>query len=138
MKKFGFTVAEILITLGIIGVVAAISLPLLNTEAQERANLAILKSTVSDFENAFSAMMLSEGKETLTDVEDWNSDDKLSNFMKISNGKTKNGTSYSFNNNTLTLDVNGDAKPNKCNIDKFELTVDDYGFIERNESCSTN
>ena len=32
MKKNGFTLAEVLITLGVIGVVAALTLPLLNQD----------------------------------------------------------------------------------------------------------
>ena len=37
MKKYGFTLAEVLITLGIIGVVAAITIPTLVSNYKQRA-----------------------------------------------------------------------------------------------------
>ena len=43
MKKKGFTLSEVLITLGIIGVVAAIAAPLLNNLIPDKEKLAVLK-----------------------------------------------------------------------------------------------
>ena len=40
MKKIGFTLAEILISLSIIGIVAAITIPTLGTNANKKANYA--------------------------------------------------------------------------------------------------
>ncbi len=54
MKKFGFTLAEIIITLGIIGVVAAMTLPTLMTDMRNRKSVAILKENYS----LLSQMML--------------------------------------------------------------------------------
>lgn len=45
MKKTGFTLAETLITLGIIGIVAAITLPTLITKLSNDRNSTILKIT---------------------------------------------------------------------------------------------
>ena len=131
MKKLGFTLAEILISMAIIGIVAAITLPTLGTNARQKANIATMKVTVSDFENAFSAMMIAEVKEELSGVKDWSTAGKLSNYMKINGDKTKNGTEYKIDKNILKLDVNGYSnKPNKDGIDQFELTIDDYGMID--------
>lgn len=47
MRKFGFTLAEILITLGIIGVVAALTLPSLITKHQKKVAATQLKETYS-------------------------------------------------------------------------------------------
>ena len=61
MKKlFGFTLAEVLITLGIIGVVAALTTPTLVSNVKNKSYAAMLKSTVSDLENAFSAALGAE------------------------------------------------------------------------------
>lgn len=139
MKKFGFTLAEILVSLAIIGIVATITIPTLGTNARKQANLATLKSTVSDFENAFSAMMIAKGKDTLDDVENWFSEDVLSNYMKVSNGKTKNGTSYRIieSRNLLELDLNGfNNKPNKDGVDRYMLVIDEYGLIDISEYTS--
>ena len=44
MKNFGFTLAEVLVTLGIIGVVAAVTLPSLIVDYREKATVAKKKS----------------------------------------------------------------------------------------------
>ena len=40
MKKFGFTLAEVLVTLGIIGVVAALTAPALILSSRNQSNAA--------------------------------------------------------------------------------------------------
>ena len=50
--KSGFTLAEVLITLGIIGVVAAMTLPSLTTKIQDRELVTRAKKTVSNIQNA--------------------------------------------------------------------------------------
>ena len=61
MKKFGFTLAEVLISLGIIGVIAAITLPTFTANIQNQSNASKLSATVSTLENAFSAIIAGEG-----------------------------------------------------------------------------
>ena len=88
MKKSGFTLAEVLITLGVIGVVAALTLPTLmpdTTGAQVGPKLA---KAVSMFEQANKALLNDNSVETLsdggfnkTDVTDYI--DALSNTFKI-------------------------------------------------------
>ncbi len=51
--KRGFTLAEVLITLGIIGVVAAMTLPTLITNYQKRATVAKLKRAYSVIKQAY-------------------------------------------------------------------------------------
>ena len=52
MKKSGFTLAEVLITLGVIGVVAAITIPSLIQKQTERATITKLKKEYSIMSNA--------------------------------------------------------------------------------------
>ena len=52
MKEKAFTLAEVLITLGIIGIVAAITLPVLTKKYQEKILVTQLKRSYSDLENA--------------------------------------------------------------------------------------
>ena len=54
MKKNGFTLAEVLITLTIIGVVAAITLPALQTNTQEQQARTALKKMANTFSQAAS------------------------------------------------------------------------------------
>lgn len=106
MKKFGFTLAEILIALGIIGVVAAITIPTFVNDTRNQTNASKLASVVSDLENAFSIMITDEGEQDLLDTEfgrDSNYE-RLTRYLKISNTAEDltgyyNGTaSPTFNN----------------------------------------
>ena len=56
--KFGFTLAEVLITLGIIGVVASMVLPPLKSTLDERSNMTALKKFYNEFYNATKRIMV--------------------------------------------------------------------------------
>lgn len=53
VRKNGFTLAEVLITLGIIGVVAAMTIPILITEHQKRATVTKLQRAISVLNQAY-------------------------------------------------------------------------------------
>lgn len=57
MKKFGFTLAEVLITLGIIGVVAAMTMPTLLTKINEKIMVNKLKKFYSTMAQAVKLNM---------------------------------------------------------------------------------
>lgn len=64
--KRGFTLAEVLITLGIIGVVAAITIPNLMTHFQQEQTVTKLKKAYSVINQAYkSSLMKSESPKTL-------------------------------------------------------------------------
>lgn len=52
MKKNAFTLAEVLITLGIIGVVAAMTMPSLNQKLEDQRNMSTLKKAYSVLQQA--------------------------------------------------------------------------------------
>lgn len=60
-KKAAFTLAEVLITLGIIGVVAALTLPSVVIKYREQATVAKLKQVYAILDQAFSQMTNDEG-----------------------------------------------------------------------------
>lgn len=60
MKK-GFTIAEVLIVLGIIGVVAAMTLSNLITNYQKKEAVVQLKKAYSELSQGFSSLILEEG-----------------------------------------------------------------------------
>lgn len=60
----GFTLAEVLITLGIIGVVAAMTIPTLMTKYQQEVYVTKMKSTYSLFQQAFRAAEAEHGDPT--------------------------------------------------------------------------
>ena len=103
MKKRGFTLAEVLITLGIVGVVAALTAPSLVLSSRNEANAARLSVVVSNLENAFQNAIVQEGVDNLYKTSLWsngaiNADNaagippfvgNLGRYMYISGFKTK-------------------------------------------------
>ena len=61
-KKVAFTLAEVLITLAIIGVVAAMTIPTLISDYQEKANVTKLKVTYSMLANAWQLAYANKGE----------------------------------------------------------------------------
>ena len=56
MKKRGFTLAEILIALGVVGIIAAISIPGLVTESKKKVWASSLSTAVSTKSPLFSLL----------------------------------------------------------------------------------
>lgn len=107
-KTKAFTLAETLITLGIIGIVAAITIPILYNNYQKHQYIVGLKKAYSTLQNGFKLYMASEGitdlsKTNLFTDENWqdfsysavrqnNFDDVIKKYFKV--GKVcKNGDS---------------------------------------------
>lgn len=61
IKRFAFTLAEVLITLAIIGVVAALTIPTLINKYQEKATIVKLKKVYSIFSNAYMLTISENG-----------------------------------------------------------------------------
>jgi len=68
-KKNAFTLAEVLITLGIIGVVAALTMPSLITNYQKKQTVVRLQKAYSALSQAVKLSQAQNG-----DVQDWNWD----------------------------------------------------------------
>ena len=66
LVKGGFTLAEVLITLGVIGVVAAMTMPTLIANHREKQTVAQLKKFMSVFDQAIKLISVTEG-----DIADW-------------------------------------------------------------------
>lgn len=77
MKKYAFTLAEVLITLGIIGVVAAMTMPVLIANYQKQVTVDRLKKSFSVISNAFVTSQYENG-----DMNTWGMD----NIGSVSDG----------------------------------------------------
>ncbi|MBQ4114197.1 prepilin-type N-terminal cleavage/methylation domain-containing protein [bacterium] len=71
MKKFGFTLAEVLITVGIIGVVSALTLPTLVKNYRNEVLAKSLIAAISDFEVAMQMLIMKDGVNNLWETEAW-------------------------------------------------------------------
>ncbi len=71
-SRLGFTLAEVLITLCIIGVVAAITMPSLVASHLEKSRVGLVLSTYSKLSEAVRRMMVDEGSE----IQFWGNDSK--------------------------------------------------------------
>ena len=175
-KRIAFTLAEVLITLGITGVVAALTLPSLIANYQEKVAAARLKKAYSTISNAYISILEEEGDPSQwSGIETW--EDVSAKFAKHINkakvcyvgnkdcfklGQRKDlvgknidtslaieqgagaivfsdgsaigfgsqnpladslqcsNLNYCFN---ITVDINGDKKPNQWGIDTFTFHV---------------
>lgn len=71
MKKIGFTIAEILIAMGIIGIVTALTIPTLVQNNKKLVFAKTLVTTVGDFEVAMKTLMVTEDVSNLWETETW-------------------------------------------------------------------
>lgn len=111
MKKFGYTLAEVLITLTIVGVVAAITIPTFVSNSRNKANASKLSTVISAVENAYTTMMAAEGVNDLTETVYYSIPEdnvgriaELSKYLKTSSNDSdakvcimKNGVRLEFN-----------------------------------------
>lgn len=67
-RKIGFTLAEVLITLGIIGVVAAMTMPTLLVQNRERENTTKLKKIYSTMTQAYTRAVAEQGTPDFWDL----------------------------------------------------------------------
>src|SRR5574344_2464157 len=67
-RSLAFTLAEVLIVLGIIGIVAALTIPTLMMNAQKHEYVTGLKKFYSTWNNGFAQMLADEGVQELEDT----------------------------------------------------------------------
>ena len=115
MRKNGFTVTEVLITLTIIGVVAALTMPTLVSSNKNKVNAKTLSVAISDFENGTAAAMMHDGVATLSETEAWSktivrgtsnsilleASSKIGKYCKISFDSNNSNSSVFYSGQTL-------------------------------------
>jgi len=62
-SRWGFTLAEVLITLGVIGVVAAITMPVISANIQKNILKNQFKKTYSNIQNVYDLILAEKGSE---------------------------------------------------------------------------
>lgn len=154
MLKKGFTLAEVLITLGVIGVVAAITLPSLLADTATAQIGPKLAKSVSMFEQANESLLSENASDTLIDAGFWPGATYTKELRKYLKGSadgtkflTKDGVLFTFEDlegdptnpsepahmqkiGKVKMDINGeDTKPNSDGTDIFHFTLWNDGSL---------
>lgn len=104
-NKLAFTLSEVLITLGIIGVVAAVTIPTVLQKTQEQQTISALKKAYSTLSNAYTQSVKDNGTPdewALVDDQDGSKPmiDKLAPYLKV----TKTCDGYTPNDDCFPSD----------------------------------
>ena len=107
--RFGFTLAEVLITLGIIGVVAAMTLPVVVGNYQKKVTAVKVKKFYSMFNQAFQMAQLEFGEYKYWEIEDSSElyYKYLKNYIKTVDVKTNVQITGSFTDGVVMTYADG-------------------------------
>ena len=118
MKKRGFTLGEVLITLSVVGMVAILTIPSLTGDIAAKHRMAKLTNTIGDLNNAVQLYMM---RERVSVIDSTNEDfqDELKKLMK-----TKDGYA--------SLYTYGSIRNPAVNNNFFNIHFGTHGFILEN------
>ena len=135
LKKAAFTLAEVLITLGIIGVVAAMTMPSLIQNYQEKATVTKLKKCYSLVSQAYVSILNDEGgSDTLQAGDDLEMMEKFGKYLKYQ--KTCGRNKGCFPNVTYkSVTGNGYNKWEDDTTDRSRAVLTDGTLIMFNKSA---
>lgn len=135
LKKAAFTLAEVLITLGIIGVVAAMTMPSLIQNYQEKATVTKLKKCYSLVSQAYVSILNDEGgSDTLQAGDDLEMMEKFGKYLKYQ--KTCGRNKGCFPNVTYkSVTGNGYIKWEDDTTDRSRAILTDGTLIMFNKSA---
>lgn len=164
MKRNGYTIAEAIVTMGIVGIVAALVIPTFVSSYRKQTYASSLSKAVANLENALTTTIMHDGVNDLFATKAWmgKSEDFAKN-LNLSYEKTtgadnieiqlksgvvytiklqksdddaktevevsKSGTNLMSKAGSVTLDVNGNAKPNTIGRDQFEYIIGADGHL---------
>lgn len=133
MKKFGFTLAEVLVTLGVIGVIAALTLPSLIANYEKKVYATSLKKDYTLIMNAFQkAMVDGESFDDFekTELADALKSDDINIAQNEINKYFRNAKVSQYNRNNYTYTrINGKNYPSALSSHiKYRIDLPGFTF----------
>lgn len=145
LNKFGFTLAEVLITLVIIGIVAAITIPILNQKQQEKTAVTGLKKAFSALSQAYILAVKENGApdewDLVASTSPQGAENILNTFAKymrvLKNCGRNSGCYPATRYKNLNGDFYGSDVENNAAYAKAILNDGSYLFMTSYGSCTT-
>ena len=108
MKKFGFTLAEVMVALALIGVITSLTIPTFIASNRNRTNGAKAATMISAVENAFTSMIAAEAVQNLgeTAFGGTPSAANLGRYIKIQNSSEDMLDYYGADNPFRLISIN--------------------------------
>ena len=134
MKKFGFTLAEVMVALVLIGVITSLTIPTFVASNKNRSHATKLAVAVSAIENAFSSMQAVESAQNMNETRfgrEPNSEN-LGRYLKIIGSNPINDY-YGGNNPFRT--ITGDTNPDISEYTFFETKNGTLIAYDRGSRC---
>lgn len=127
MKKFAFTLAEVLITLGIIGIVASMTIPSIINNSNDAQTKAGVKEAYAILSQALTTVKNDNGG-TITDTCNNFDDVCFKNLMKPALAYTKECDGTPFTNGCWTSSKNWDNSPD-VGADSYPTLIFKNGML---------
>ena len=111
MKTKGFTITEVVIVTGIIGLIAILTMPTFISNQKKLTYSKALQVGIMNFEAGMSNIMVRNGVDDLLDLNNWDSDNPLFTLMvgrglAIARQETINRTYQPLSGNGANIDLN--------------------------------
>ena len=114
-KKNAFTLAEVLITLSIIGVISALTVPTLVNDYQRKTNVIQLRKVVNDIYNAADMLITEEGKSKFSATTGYNNlDEFATKRLKVLKTCSSTNTNECFASENYTPIDGGTGETFSC------------------------
>lgn len=90
MRKKGFTLAEVMIAMSLIGIITSLTIPTFITSNKNKSHAAKLSTTIAAVENAFVSMIAAEAVNDLTETDFYSSTNAntLGKYLKLEGSDT--------------------------------------------------
>ncbi len=121
-KKFAFSLSEVLVTMSIIGVISALTVPTLINSYQRKAYSVQLRKTVNDIVNAVDMLITEEGKSKFSATTEYaNLDTFVTNRLKTIKTCASTETSACFANTAYGTIGGGNSAAFACAGNSYVL-----------------